>query len=180
MPSWFEQYGSGFAGAAEALMSPTLTREPSFRVCALLVLAVHSAASLVLSPTPHAAAAAACSRSSAVSMAHHVQKKATRAHNAYRPKKSRPSDIYRTPPSYPPLPDIPWMTKLDGSSGVTKTTVSIEVSPEDTAATLSAKVVAAGAAAPETFSFQGKAVSGSLADCGLEAATTIEAEVCSA
>lgn len=50
-----------------------------------------------------------------LAVAHHVQKKATRAHNAYRPKKKRPSDIYRKPPSYPAMPDIPWMTKL--SSG---------------------------------------------------------------
>ena len=46
-------------------------------------------------------------------VAHHVQKKAARAHNAYRPRKSRPSDIYRKPPSYPAVPDIPWYTKLD-------------------------------------------------------------------
>ncbi len=51
-------------------------------------------------------------------MAHHVQKKATRAHNAFRPRKSRPSDIYRKPPSYPPLPDIPWYTKIDDESSL--------------------------------------------------------------
>ena len=49
-------------------------------------------------------------------VAHHVQKKATRAHNAFRPRKSRPSDIYRKPPQYPPLPDIPWYTKLESGS----------------------------------------------------------------
>ena len=47
-------------------------------------------------------------------VAHHVQKKATKGHNAYRPKKKRPSDIFRKPPSYPPIPDIPWYTKIDG------------------------------------------------------------------
>ena len=49
-------------------------------------------------------------------MAHHVQKKATRAHNAFRPRKTRPSDIFRKPPEYPAKPDIPWYTKLDGPS----------------------------------------------------------------
>ena len=44
-------------------------------------------------------------------MAHHVQKKAAAKHQANRPRKSRPSDIYRKPPSYPALPDIPWYTK---------------------------------------------------------------------
>mmetsp|Transcript_31412 Transcript_31412/g.82060 ORF Transcript_31412/g.82060 Transcript_31412/m.82060 type:complete len:151 (+) Transcript_31412:27-479(+) len=146
-----------------------------FLLCAL---SLSSAAGLVFSPVPQNAAAT-CSRSSTVSMAHHVQKKATRAHNAYRPRKSRPSDIYRTPPSYPALPDIPWMSKLDSVSSVSKQTVSIEVSPDDTAVTLSSKLVAAGAAAPDNVSFQGKAVTGSLADCGLQAATTIEAEVVS-
>jgi len=62
-------------------------------------------------------AIAACrSAAPAVSMAHHVQKKATRAHNAFRPKKSRPSDIYRKPPNYPAFPDIPWYTKIETSS----------------------------------------------------------------
>jgi len=147
-------------------------------VIALLCF-LQAVAGLVLSPAPQASMAATCSRTSAVSMAHHVQKKAARAHNAFRPRKSRPSDIYRTPPSYPALPDIPWMTKIDSSSSVSKSTVSIEVSPEDTAASLSAKVVAAGASAPDSFSYQGKAVSGTLADCGLAAAATIEAEVVS-
>jgi hypothetical protein len=49
-------------------------------------------------------------------LAHHVQKKATRKHNAYRPRKSRPSDINRTPTIYPPLPDIPWYTKLESTA----------------------------------------------------------------
>jgi len=49
-------------------------------------------------------------------VAHHVQKKATRGHNAFRPKKSRPSDIYRKAPEYPAMPDIPWYTKIDSLS----------------------------------------------------------------
>ena len=51
----------------------------------------------------------------ACAVAHHVQKKATKKHQANRPKKSRPSDKYRTPPSYPPLPDVPWYTKIEDS-----------------------------------------------------------------
>ena len=99
-------------------------------------------------------------------VAHHVELKATRKHNKNRPKKSRPSDIYRTPPSYPTLPDIPWMSKLE--------TVEVMVAPSDTADTLKTKVVAAGAKAPTVFMYQGKAVSGTLADCGLATATTIK------
>ena len=44
----------------------------------------------------------------------------------------------------------------------------------DTADTLKTKVVAAGAKAPTVFMYQGKAVSGTLADCGLATATTIK------
>jgi hypothetical protein len=111
-------------------------------------------------------AADGLSRPLLFAVAHHVELKATRKHNKNRPKKSRPSDIYRTPPSYPTLPDIPWMTKLD--------TVEVMVAPSDTADTLKTKVVAAGAKAPTVFMYQGKAVSGTLADCGLAAATTIK------
>ena len=53
------------------------------------------------------------SSSTRFAVAHHVQKKATKGHNAYRPKKSRPSDIYRKPPDFPAMPDIPWYTKLE-------------------------------------------------------------------
>jgi hypothetical protein len=110
-------------------------------------------------------------------VAHHVQKKATRKHNAYRPKKSRASDIFRKPPSYPAMPDIPEWTKLDGLTGVSKTAVSIEITPEDTAATLAAKVTGAGAPAPDEFTYAGMPLSGSLGDAGLAAATTVEAQV---
>jgi len=47
---------------------------------------------------------------STITMAHHVQKKATKHHEHSRPRKSRASDRNRTPPSYPAMPDIPWMT----------------------------------------------------------------------
>jgi len=49
-------------------------------------------------------------RAEVPTMAHHVQKKATKHHHASRPRKSRPSDINRKPPNYPELPDIPWYT----------------------------------------------------------------------
>merc|ERR1719313_1634508 len=48
-----------------------------------------------------------------VTLAHHVQKKATKHHHHSRPKKRRPSDINRKPPEYPPIPDIPWYTVLE-------------------------------------------------------------------
>ena len=96
-------------------------------------------------------------------MAHHVPKKATRGHNAYRPRKSRPSDIYRKPPSYPALPDLPVFTKIDGPSSHSRQTVTIEIAPEDTAETLRAKVTAAGGAAPEEFTYAGQALTSSLA-----------------
>ena len=46
-------------------------------------------------------------------LAHHVQKKATKHHDYSRPRKSRPSDINRKKPEYPPIPDIPWYTKIE-------------------------------------------------------------------
>lgn len=49
-------------------------------------------------------------RAEVPTMAHHVQKKATKHHEHSRPRKSRPSDINRKPPVYPELPDIPWYT----------------------------------------------------------------------
>jgi len=50
-------------------------------------------------------------------MAHHVQKKATKHHHHTRPRKSRPSDIFRKPTNYPELPDIPWYTKIEKTAG---------------------------------------------------------------
>merc|ERR1719274_150152 len=51
-------------------------------------------------------------RAEVPTMAHHVQKKATKHHHHSRPRKSRPSDINRKPPVYPELPDIPVYTVL--------------------------------------------------------------------
>merc|ERR1719237_1157368 len=50
-------------------------------------------------------------------MAHHVQKKATKHHHHSRPRKTRPSDIYRTPTNYPEHPDVPWYTKIEKTAG---------------------------------------------------------------
>merc|ERR1719271_1669676 len=52
-------------------------------------------------------------RAEVPTMAYHVQKKATKHHHHSRPRKSRPSDINRKAPEYPPIPDIPWMTKIE-------------------------------------------------------------------
>ena len=112
-------------------------------------------------------------------MAHHVQKKATKKHAANRPKKSRPSDRLRAPTNYPPLPDTPWMQAgaVDDAAYVPATTVQITVAPADTLATIKEKLSAAGAAAPEAYYFEGKEVTGSLADAGLDAEATISATV---
>lgn len=71
----------------------------------------------VMSP-PAAGAVVAGRVTPEISMAHHVQKKATRGHNAFRPRKSRPSDINRKAPEYPTIPDIPWMVPLESLSEV--------------------------------------------------------------
>mmetsp|Transcript_44143 Transcript_44143/g.147206 ORF Transcript_44143/g.147206 Transcript_44143/m.147206 type:complete len:163 (+) Transcript_44143:38-526(+) len=107
-----------------------------------------ASAGLVLSPRPlemHAAAAAP--RALAPAMAHHVNDKGAKKHNSCRPRKSRPSDRNRTPPSYPPLPE-PTGPVLIGSSEGRIETVTISVSPGDDAAALKAKLTAAGAAGP--------------------------------
>ena len=105
-------------------------------------------------------------------------KKATRGHNAYRPKKSRASDRNRTPPSYPAIPDVPWMVPIDSLSPAPKSeTVSISIEPSDTADSVRSKVTAAGAVAPEAFFLGGVEVTGSLGDAGLAEATSLEAFV---
>ena len=109
-------------------------------------------------------------------MAHHVQKKATKKHQATRPRKSRPSDMNRKPPQYPQIPEQPWMTVTE--SAPSRSTVSITVSPTDTADSLKAKLTAAGASAEEIF-YQNQAVTGTFADVGLEAETTVDAVVLS-
>lgn len=83
-----------------------------FKTLLLLVAFLQASSAFMLAP-PQGAVAACRSPAAAVTMAHHVQKKATRGHNAFRPKKKRPSDIYRKAPSYPAMPDIPWYTKLE-------------------------------------------------------------------
>ena len=116
---------------------------------------------------------------SAVSMAHHVQKKATRGHNAYRPRKSRLSDRNRTPPSYPAIPDIPWMAPIDSLSGKVPQTFSIAVEPSDTADGVRSKVTAAGRGAPEQVIYSGSVVTGSLGEAGLAVAATLEVAIVS-
>lgn len=109
-------------------------------------------------------------------MAHHVQKKATKHHEHTRPRKSRLSDINRTPPSYPPIPDTPWMTPTQ-SLKITESKVSIQISPSDTAADLNTKLQAAGASAVERFVYKGVELTATLAECGLTEASSIEAKV---
>ena len=105
-------------------------------------------------------------------MAHHVQKKATKHHEHSRPRKSRPSDINRTPPQYPPIPDTPWMTPTQ-SLKVTESKVSIQISPSDTAADLNTKLQAAGAGAVERFVYKGVELTSTLAECGLRAGSSL-------
>ena len=109
-------------------------------------------------------------------VAHHVQKKATKHHEHSRPRKSRPSDINRTPPQYPPIPDTPWMTPTQ-SLKVTESKVSIQISPSDTAADLNTKLQAAGAGAVERFVYKGVELTSTLAECGLTEDSSIEAKV---
>ena len=142
--------------------------------CLLLLLALHASAGLVLAPA--SAPRAVGGRAAAVSMAHHVQKKATKHHASSRPKTSRLSDRNRRPPSYPSLPEKPWMTPVDSLSGAKKQTVTITVAPGDDVASLKTKLSAAGASAEE-FVFQGTPVTGTLADAGLEAEASFEAVV---
>jgi len=113
----------------------------------------------------------------AISMAHHVQKKATKKHQDRRPKKSRPSDINRKPPVYPPIPDIPDYTILDSETTDKTSLVTLDVSPEDDVQSLKHKLQAAGTNVPQTLSFGGRPVFSTLAECGLDAATTVEARV---
>ena len=112
-------------------------------------------------------------------MAHHVQAKATKHHAKTRPRKSRPSDINRVPPTYPPLPDIPWMSPTSLSAKAEKT-VTISIAPSDTAADLNSKLTAAGASAVDRFVYGGIELATTLADCGLESESSIEAKCVSA
>jgi len=69
-------------------------------------------------------------RAEVPTMAHHVQKKATKHHEHSRPRKSRPSDINRKPTDYPELPDIPWYTVTSGSKSGS-TSKSVQETPAD-------------------------------------------------
>jgi len=143
------------------------------RFLALLVLLP-----LISAFSPGLAPAVSSSRSaSTITMAHHVMKKATRGHNAYRPKKSRASDRNRTPPSYPAIPDVPWMIPVDSLSGAKTETVSISIEPSDTMESVRSKVTAAGATAPQELFLGGVEVTASLGDAGLADATTLDAFV---
>ena len=140
-------------------------------LCALMPLAS------AFAPAAAGAALSASRSASTITMAHHVMKKATRGHNAYRPRKSRASDRNRTPPSYPDIPDIPWMTPVDSLSGQKLTTVSVAIEPSDTADSVKSKLTAAGAVAPEDIFFGGEPLSGSLGDAGLAESTSLDAFV---
>ncbi|EOD03893.1 hypothetical protein EMIHUDRAFT_108015 [Emiliania huxleyi CCMP1516] len=135
----------------------------------LLLAVLLASAGLLLSPRPlemHAVAAAP--RALAPAMAHHVNDKGAKKHNSCRPRKSRPSDRNRTPPSYPPLPEPTGPVLIGSSEGRIETV------------TISAKLTAAGAAAPEKIVFRGAEVTATLAACGLEEDASIEATVCKA
>ena len=110
-------------------------------------------------------------------VAHHVQKKAAKHHAATRPRKSRPSDINRKVPEYPPMEfDVPWMTPTDGLSKFESKKVTITVAPSDSLADLNSKLEGAGASAVERFVYGGQELSTTLADCGLTEETSVEAE----
>ena len=113
------------------------------RCVAVFLALLQLAAALVVGPV--GTAIAPLRAVSTVSMAHHVQKKATKKHNAMRPRKSRASDRNRTPPSYPSVPDIPWMVPIDAPTGGAKQIVSLAVEPSDTADSIRSKLAAAGA-----------------------------------
>jgi hypothetical protein len=134
-----------------------------------------AALGLLLTPTPLAPAVApavAPVRVHGISMAHHVKDKAAKKHNANRPRKSRLSDINRTPPSYPTLPE-PRGPIVGPPMGQDSVTVSITVVPGDDVAAVKAKLTAAGASAPDTLMFRGQPVTGTLGDCGLAAEESI-------
>mmetsp|Transcript_29461 Transcript_29461/g.56964 ORF Transcript_29461/g.56964 Transcript_29461/m.56964 type:complete len:151 (+) Transcript_29461:115-567(+) len=122
---------------------------------------------------------AAVSRTASVTMAHHVQKKATKKHQATRPRKSRPSDITRKPPQSPQLPDQPWMTPIAASEASSQQMVTITLSPSDSADSVREKLQSAGAVATEEVYFSNQLVTSTLGDCGLQEEKTIEVAVVS-
>lgn len=113
----------------------------------------------------------------ACAVAHHVQKKAAKHHEHTRPRKSRPSDINRKVPEYPPMEfDVPWMTPTDGPSKFESKKVTITIAPSDSLADLNSKLEGAGASSVERFVYGGTELSTTLADCGLTEETSVEAE----
>lgn len=114
---------------------------------------------------------------SACAVAHHVQKKAAKHHEHTRPRKSRPSDINRKVPEYPPMVfDVPCITQTDGASTFESKKVTITVAPSDSLADLNSKLEGAGASAVERFVYGGQELATTLADCGLTEETSVEAE----
>jgi len=142
-----------------------------------LLMLLPLASALVLSPAQAPAACITAGRAtSTVTMAHHVQKKATKKHQACRPRKSRESDRNRRPPQYPALPDQPWMTSTTAVSGGSST-VTISIAPTDNMESVSAKLQAVGAAAPDELFYGGQLLTSTLADCGLEEEASLSAIV---
>jgi cytochrome b6-f complex iron-sulfur subunit len=96
-------------GYATYASAPALDAPQPMYVSAMPVAETSTGGRSILSGIAFVAGLAVTS----VTLAHHVQKKATKHHHHSRPKKSRPSDINRKAPEYPPIPDIPWMTKIE-------------------------------------------------------------------
>merc|ERR1719313_1823093 len=107
------QYQTGYAAIAVA---PALDAQPMYVGATPYVSAgARPVAETSTSGTSFVSGVAFVAGLSATfaTLAHHVQNKATKHHHHSRPRKSRPSDINRKAPEYPPLPDIPWYTKIE-------------------------------------------------------------------
>ena len=72
------------------------------------------------------------------------------------------------------------MTPTESLTATNKQKVTIQIAPSDTFADLNSKLQAAGASAVERFVYGGIELSTTLADCGLEAESSVEAECVSA
>merc|ERR1719333_44378 len=96
-------------GYATYAPAPALDARQPMYVSAMPVAETSTGGRSILSGIAFVAGLAVTS----VTLAHHVQKKATKHHHHSRPKKRRPSDINRKAPEYPPIPDIPWYTKIE-------------------------------------------------------------------
>mgnify|MGYP003685724603 CR=1 FL=1 len=156
---------------AEEIVAPA-ARAPQQSAPPMLGAIVLAGLGLLLSPTPLTPAVPTV-RVPVVQMAHHVNDKGAKKHNSCRPRKSRLSDINRTPPNYPPLPG-PQGPIAGPPKGRGSQTVTIAVSPSDDADAVKAKLAAAGASAPEALMFRGTVVTGTLGDCGLAGEESLE------